>query len=402
MAKLIKHSKKRLSDKILKNINFQKIDLSKKNLKNKIIDKCDFWESNLKFSSFQNCKIKNTIFSDAELHNSSFKDSKLYNVNFSHSNLKNVNFKGCSFENINLREAIFNDKTKWPKKFNPNKFGAIYYKNKKKSSIKRKEKTSKIANKIVKVLTQGKGYYVVNNYFDKYKIKKAQRILKDIVFKDKNIKQNLNKFSKDKKFCQKWIINLLNINPIFKDLIQPKLAMDVFNLTLGKNFICGFFEANCLLPGARGQFPHIDYPYNYNYENGEYIPFKTNGKFLFNCQILIPLNDMTKENGSTAFLDGSYKFTKFPKKSDLKKFKFKQIKAPLGSMVLFNGLTWHTSMPNYSYDKERYCLLGQYIPHFVKPMIDIKSTTKNKIYKNDRSLLKQLLGINSTFPIKKK
>ncbi len=398
---MIKISKKKIANKILKNINFQKIDLSKKKLINKIIDKCDFWESNLKFSYFENCKIKNTIFSDADLCNSSFINSKLYNVNFSHSNLKNVNFKGCQFKNINLREAIFDDKTIWPKKFNPEKFGAIYYSFNRKSSSKKKEKVSKITNKIVKALTKGKGYYVINNYFRKTKIKKVHKILKNIVFKDKNIKQNLNKFSKDKKFCQKWIINLLNINPIFKDLIQPKLAMDVFKSTLGENFICGFFEANCLLPGARGQFPHIDYPYNYNYENGEYIPFNTNGNFLFNCQILIPLNDMTKENGSTAFLDGSYKFTKFPKKSDLKKFKFKQIKAPLGSMVLFNGLTWHTSMPNYSYDKERFCLLGQYIPHFIKPMIDIKSTTRTRVYKNDKSLLKQLLGVNSTFPITK-
>jgi ectoine hydroxylase-related dioxygenase (phytanoyl-CoA dioxygenase family) len=74
----------------------------------------------------------------------------------------------------------------------------------------------------------------------------------------------------------------------------------------------------------------------------------------------------------------------------------------MGSLVLFNGLTWHTSMPNYSYSKERYCTLGQYIPHFIKPMIDIKATTKSYIYKNDNRFLNQLLGLNSKFPFKKK
>ena len=71
-------------------------------------------------------------------------------------------------------------------------------------------------------------------------------------------------------------------------------------------------------------------------------------------------------------------------------------------MVLFNGLTWHTSMPNRTYDNERFCILGQYIPHFIKPMVDIKSTTNKAIYNNDKFFLKQLFGMNLNFPLKKK
>ena len=65
----------------------------------------------------------------------------------------------------------------------------------------------------------------------------------------KKIKQNLDNFAKDKKFCQKWIINLLNIDPIFIELIQPKIAMKVFEKILGENFICGFYEFSGLCRG---------------------------------------------------------------------------------------------------------------------------------------------------------
>ena len=396
-----KYKKQKLNNSNLKNLSFIKVNLDKLNFKNSNIKTCDFWEASLKNSNLSLTKIKNCIFTDANLSNSNLKYSNLDNSNFTHSNLRGADFSGAIIKNSNFRDAYYDKSTKWPKNFNP--VGALLVK--KSLSNKAKPKTvknSKLIDNIVNALTKGKGYYVIKNYFHKNKIQKAQQILKKLVLKDRKIAQNLDNFAKDKKFSQKWITNLLNIDPVFIDLIQPKIAMKVFEKILGENFICGFYEANCLLPGARGQFPHIDYPYNYNYERGEDIPFQTKGNFLFNCQILVPLNDIDQSNGSTAFLDYSYKFSKFPNKENIKNHKFKQIKAPIGSLVLFNGLTWHTSMPNYSYHKERYCTLGQYIPHFIKPMIDIQATTKKKIVINDKRYLAQLLGLKAKFPIKKK
>ena len=47
--------------------------------------------------------------------------------------------------------------------------------------------------------------------------------------------------------------------------------MNVFEKLLGKDFICGFYGANCLLPVARGQDPHLDYPYLSFMKAGEKI-----------------------------------------------------------------------------------------------------------------------------------
>ena len=40
--------------------------------------------------------------------------------------------------------------------------------------------------------------------------------------------------------------NLFNLNKVFIELVQPKIAMKVFEKILGEKFICGFFGANCL------------------------------------------------------------------------------------------------------------------------------------------------------------
>ena len=291
-----KYNKQKLNNSNLKNLSFIKANLDKSKFENSNIQICDFWEASLKNSNFSSTKIENCIFTDANLSNSNFKYSNLANSNFTHSNLKGADLSGAIIKNSNFRDVNYDETTKWPKNF-------YFPRNlsEKKSLLSTKKtmivKNNKLVNNIVKVLTKGKGYYVLKNYFKKNKIQKAQQILKKLVLKDKKITQNLNNFAKDKKFCQKWITNLLNIDPIFVDLIQPKIAMKVFEKILGENFICGFYEANCLLPGARGQFPHIDYPYNYNYEHGENIPFQTKGNFLFNCQILVPLNDIDKSNG---------------------------------------------------------------------------------------------------------
>ena len=50
-------------------------------------------------------------------------------------------------------------------------------------------------------------------------------------------------------------------------------------------------------------------------------------------------------------------------------------------------------MPNYTDDQMRICTLGQYLPHFVKPMLNLSKSTNKKIIEKDKNYLKQLLGI---------
>lgn len=399
---------KNLDQKIFKNMNlkeisFLKSSISRANFINCNVEKCELWESKLSHTKFTNTKFKDCVFTDADLSRASFVNSSIIRSNLSHTDLRNVNFKTSKLIKINLRDAIFNDKTRWPKNFNPLSFGAIKYKLNKK---KVKKKLSKLEKKIIHELTAGKGYYVVKNYFSKKKVNKAFKIILKKINEDKVWRKKYKNFSRDKKINQFYVYkNLMGLDKIFVELIQPKIAMNVFKILLGEKFICSFFGVNCLFPGARGQLPHCDYPYLDIAKPGEKLPFDLDisghiGKrILLNCQVVVPLVDFNYDNGSTGIRPGSQRYCKFPQEEEFKKGKFEQHKIKAGSVIIFNGLLWHGAMPNYTHDQYRFATLGGYVPHFIKPALDLQSITKNKkVITNDKGYLQQLLGVNLVFP----
>ena len=179
-------------------------------------------------------------------------------------------------------------------------------------------------------------------------------------------------------------------------MIQPKLVMQVFEYLLGKNFICGLFSANILSPGARGQSPHIDYPYLNMVLPGEKTPVD-NKKFLLNCQTLIMVDDFNDLNGATQIVPGSQNFYKYPLLKDFKSKKNIHLNYSKGTLVIFNGLTWHKSGSNYSY-KSRIGILGQYLPYFIKPMLNLRANLNYKVLNKSSERLKQLLGVGLSNP----
>ena len=105
---------------------------------NKKFAQKDFWEVNLSYSEFYNTKIYNSVFTDSNLNNAIFHNSQIMDTNLTHTDLRGANFKTSKLINVNLRDSVFDDKTLWPKNFNPIKYGAIESKNFNPFSYKRK------------------------------------------------------------------------------------------------------------------------------------------------------------------------------------------------------------------------------------------------------------------------
>jgi ectoine hydroxylase-related dioxygenase (phytanoyl-CoA dioxygenase family) len=409
----------------LVNNSFFNSKLYKSSFKNCNLEKCDFWESNLAYANFNNAEINNCVFTDANLNKATFVNSTIINSNLSHSNLKGVNFKNAKFKNINLRDAIFDKKTKWPKNFNPLSHGAINHKNydpytyepklsylnikklsnKKMSEYKKKSKIingkkiiskGKTAKRIIYELTKGKGFYVIKNCYNKNKIKKALDLITREIKRDKIYQKNYFEFSSDKINKQINIYDLLNLDKVFSEIIQPKIVMDAFKELLGENFVCTYFAAQSSFPGARGQNMHLDYPYVVFNKPGDRIPYYGMGgkECLLSCGLLTYLNNFDKGNSGTYYLENSHKFRKFPTIEDIKKNNFQQVKITKGSILIFNTLMWHGAMPNYSENKNRSVIVAHYARNFVRSRLDIEKTTKKSVIKKDKGILRQLLGIN--------
>ena len=199
----------------------------KKNKKfiNKNLIRKNFWETDLSHSEFHNTKVHKSVFTDANLRNSIFRKSEIVNTNLTHADLRGVDFRTSKLINVNLRDAVFNNKTLWPKNFNPIKYGAIesknfnpfsykrklsyktvkslslkeidFYKNK----IKKKERLSKNSEydkKIIYELTKGKGYIIIKNFYKKNLINKAEKIIDKKLKKNKNYKKATINYEEDK------------------------------------------------------------------------------------------------------------------------------------------------------------------------------------------------------------
>ena len=364
----------------LKHVNFSKSNLIK----------VDFWNADLRKVNFKETNLNNCILSDTNLSKTKIFKTNFLNSNLSHCNLNGLNLKNSTFRNVNLRDAIYNNKTIWPKKFNPTLYGAIKSNNKK-NKIKNKKSNSFIT-KVANEIKNGSGFYVFKNYFSNKEINRAKRI----ILKNSKVKKKLT-FTSDKKNNQKSINNLIALDNIFKKMIQPKVVMNIFEKLLGKKFICGHFYSNSLFPGARGQKPHLDYPYLGMEKIWKKFPINSTNNLILNCQTMILLDDFTDKNGATELVPGSQKFNTYPNKKIFDKKKIKLL-YPKGSLIIFNGLAWHGSSSNFSYN-ERIAILGQYLPFFIKPMSNLKNCIKkNEINKLD-TRLRQLLGIDLVHPV---
>lgn len=383
------------------------------------IYKSNFWESFFEKVKFENCLILKSIFCDANLMNAEFTNCTIKNSNFSHSNLRGAKFSKCEFIDVNLRDAVYDNYTKWPKKFNSEKFGTIkndafdpydykikmsykavknlplsYIKKYKKKPIS-KNKLNIRVKKIIKELTTGKGYIILNNLYSKKEIDKAEKIINNRLKNNKKFKYIKNKFEIDKREKSINYLDIINTNQIFADMIQPKIIMNAFKKLMGEDFICTYFAAQCSLSGARGQSLHLDYPYVSFNKPGQKIPIGMGSKdFLLSCGILTYVNEYNPKNSGPIILEHSHKLRRFPNVEDVKKNNFKQVFVPKGGVLVLNTLMWHAALPNYTDNLDRSILVAHYTPEFVKRRSDFNKLVNKNILKKDKlkkGYLNQLL-----------
>ncbi len=365
-----------------------------KNFKNiKIFDKTfykfNFWNSEFKNTKFINCKFKNCIFADVKFKKVIFDNCKISNCNFQHASFLNSKINVFQSKN-NLVDDVKVDKSS---QLTNNFFRQKINKDKNKESLKLNNKEQKIYNS----LTKGKGYVILKDYYPKNKINKAYKILNKIVLNDKKIKGNKKIFERNKRTNQKWVRSLINIDPVFSEFLLPEVVRKVFSKLIGKDFICGSYAANCLLPGARGQDLHIDYPHYRFVTPGKNLPYQKQKDFYFNLQIITPFTAFTKNNGTTAIVENSHKKNRFPDKFDIKKSKIKLMVMKPGSILIYNGLLWHGATPNFSKTEKRYGIIAQYMPNYIVPMEDLMKMTSKKLAKKNQTI-KNLFGFNLEFP----
>lgn len=152
------------------------------------------------------------------------------------------------------------------------------------------------------------------------------------------------------------VFNLLDLDPVFLDLIQHPVAVDVVRTLLGPDFIISNFTANIALPGSQSMRLHSDQ--SIVVPEPWYHPWAIN--------VIWCLDDVDEENGATRFIPGSHKIrwrSELPGDATEKTMPFQ---AQAGSIVAMDGRLWHTSGANVSTSRERALLFGYYSASFIR------------------------------------
>jgi len=153
------------------------------------------------------------------------------------------------------------------------------------------------------------------------------------------------------------VFNLIDLDPVFIDLIQHPAAVSLVESLIGEDFLVSNFTANIALPGSGSMELHSD--------QSIVVPEPWFNPWAIN--IIWCLNDVREANGATRFLPGSQRFkTAAEVPADALK-RMRPFEAPIGSIIAMDGRVWHTSGANVTQDEERALLFGYYSSAFLRP-----------------------------------
>ena len=156
------------------------------------------------------------------------------------------------------------------------------------------------------------------------------------------------------------VFYLLELDAIFRDLIQHPTAVEMVREVLGEEFLISNFTANIARPGSKSMALHSD----------QSLVTPEPWAHPWAVNIIWCLTDVRFENGATLFIPGSHKWRTredVPADADSQLIPFE---AKAGSILVMAGRMWHTSGANITADEDRALLFGYYAAPFLRPQVN--------------------------------
>ena len=177
-----------------------------------------------------------------------------------------------------------------------------------------------------------------------------------------------------------------NFSSSLLEIIQYNPLQGIIDNVLGKTCIIHSFNGITLRPSLANPIQnavHRDSP-------------RFCRPYLLSLQVIVLLDDFTKENGGTYVLPGSQYLEEKPSDEYFYKNAV-QIEGKSGDLVLFDAMLWHAGGTNKT-NVQRRALTIVYSRSFMKQQIDLTKATKKAIIDNADTNLLRLLGFNVRVP----
>lgn len=182
------------------------------------------------------------------------------------------------------------------------------------------------------------------------------------------------------------VFDLLDIDPLFRDLIRHPAALDLVQTLLGPDILISNFTANIARPGSGSMSLHSD--------QALVVPEPWLEPWSIN--IIWALTDTYFENGSTLFIPGSHKATRLSELGADPAARLQPFEAKAGSIIAMDGRVWHTSGRNVTADADRALLFGYYSRAFLRPQANWALTLSPETQAGLDDGFRRLLGLTRT------
>lgn len=182
------------------------------------------------------------------------------------------------------------------------------------------------------------------------------------------------------------VFYLLELDAIFRSLIQHPLAVEMVRSVLGEQFLISNFTANIARPGSKSMALHSD--------QSLVTPAPWVHPWALN--VIWCLTDVTADNGATRYIPGSHRWTV---RSDVPKDADKLLRpfeAKAGSIIVMEGRVWHTSGANITADQDRALLFGYYSAPFLRPQVNWNAALSAETQKSLSPQMHEWLGLGVT------
>jgi ectoine hydroxylase-related dioxygenase (phytanoyl-CoA dioxygenase family) len=180
------------------------------------------------------------------------------------------------------------------------------------------------------------------------------------------------------------VFDLVDLDPLFGDLLQHPVADAIVARFLGDNYIISNFTANIARPGSGSMFIHSD--------QSLVAPEPWLDPWAMN--IIWCLSDLRADNGATRHVPGSARWTSRRDVPDDMEDRLVAFEAPKGAILAMEGRVWHTSGANITDDEDRPLLFGYYTKPFVRPQWNFGVALRPEMQDRFSPMMRYRLGLD--------
>lgn len=182
------------------------------------------------------------------------------------------------------------------------------------------------------------------------------------------------------------VFYLLELDAIFRELIEHPTAVDMVKSVLGENYLISNFTANIARPGSKSMGLHSD----------QSLVSPDPWLTINALNVIWCLTDCYFENGATLYIPGSNKWERrgdIPKNA---KEMLKPFEAKAGSIIVMDGRVWHTSGQNITRDQDRALLFGYYTAPFLRQQVNWTKKLSKEVQDSMSPEFQERLGLGVT------